>query len=251
MWQLKNITVREQDAYLVRNASAAFHPGRLSVILGPNGAGKTSLLRAALGLQKMASGESILNDVLYSDFSPDDRARHTAYLPQDRPLAWPMFAEDIVALGRFAYGASPNRLSKADEIAVDSALSRCNLTHLVGRQADSLSGGEKARLHLARTLATEATWIIADEPIAGLDPKHQHEMMRVLKNEATNGKGVILVLHDLSLAARYADDVLIMKEGSVVCNGPTRQCINSSTFSAVYEIPVEVRNHDVLFTPAG
>ena len=151
--RISNLTIRAKETVLVENVSTELKTGELVVLLGPNGAGKTSLIRGALGLIKPSSGTSQLNGTEVSSISPTERAQQVSYLPQIRPLAWPNRVRDVVALGRFSHGATIGRLSEQDQSAVDAAISACDLTHLQDRSADTLSGGELARMHCARAFA--------------------------------------------------------------------------------------------------
>lgn len=225
---------------LVTEASLRLGPGELVALLGPNGAGKTSLLRLALGLLLPASGTSEIDGTDVRRLGLQHRARRIAYLPQTRPLAWPARVRDVVALGRFAFGTPLGRLRAQDADAVDRAISACDLAHLADRSADTLSGGELARVHLARALAAEAPLIIADEPAAALDPLHQHQVMALLKAAAEQGGGVLVVLHDLALAARYADRLVWMREGCIVADGPVGETLTPDRIAAVYGVRARV-----------
>ncbi len=225
---------------LVADAGFALEPGTLTVLIGPNGSGKTTLLRLALGLLEPASGSASIEGTPARSLSPTARARRIAYLPQSRPLIWPQPVRDIVALGRFAYGAAPGRLSTGDEAAVARALSACRLEGLEERPADTLSGGELARVHLARALAAETPLIVADEPVAALDPRHQHQTMRLFAAAARQGRSVLTVIHDLGLAARYADRVLWMKHGRIVADGSPQQTFSSDRLRKVFGISAQV-----------
>ena len=141
---------------------------------------------------------------------PAERARRIAYLPQARSLAWPLRVRDVVALGRFAHGAAPGRLGAEDAAAVSRALASCRLASLADRLSDTLSGGELARTHVARAMAAEAPFLLADEPTAALDPLHQHQVMRLVRAYADAGRGVLVVMHDAALAARAADRLVWM-----------------------------------------
>lgn len=232
----RGITVRVHGRTLVDAADLEVASGRLTVLLGPNGAGKTSVLRAAIGLAPRAGGQAMLDGQDTAHLRPEARARTLAYLPQARPLAWPQRVRDIVALGRFAHGGALARLGAEDAQAVERALAACDLTALADRAADTLSGGELARVHLARALAAEAPLIVADEPVAGLDPLHQHRVMAGLRGFVAQGGGAMAVLHDLDLAQRYADDLLWMKEGRIVARGSVADTMTPERVAEVYGV---------------
>jgi iron complex transport system ATP-binding protein len=246
----QGITVEVAGATLVADAALTVAPGELVVLLGPNGAGKTSLLRAALGLIS-ASGTATLNGQPVAKMAPPDRARALSYLPQARPLAWPARVRDVVALGRFAHGVTLGRLSPRDSEAVEGALARCDLVELADRATDTLSGGELARVHLARALAAEAPLIVADEPVAALDPRHQHRVMGLLRDFVRGGGGALAVLHDLALAAAYADRLVWMKDGRVVAQGPVPETMTVERTAAVYGVRSRIIDGDVLIDGAA
>jgi iron complex transport system ATP-binding protein len=238
------ILVTAGSATLVSEASLTLSPGELVAILGPNGAGKTTLLRALLGLIELAAGAALVNDRDCATLPAAERARHISYLPQRRPLAWPNKVRDIVALGRFAHGAALGKLSAPDAAAVDQAIAACNLQALADRNADTLSGGEIARVHFARALAAGAPLLIADEPTAALDPLHQLSIARLLRDFVSNGGGALVVLHDVALAARFADRLLWMKEGRIVAAGTPAETVSAQLLHDVYGVRAHVASDE-------
>ncbi|WP_299329047.1 ABC transporter ATP-binding protein [Parasphingopyxis sp.] len=230
-----------EDRHLVADASFDLERGMVTALIGPNGSGKTTLLRLALGLLAADDGTALIDGLSVTELTPVARARQIAYLPQMRPLVWPQPVRDIVALGRFAYGAAPGRLSATDSAAVNQAIASCSLEGFEERAADTLSGGELSRVHLARALAGETPLIVADEPVAALDPRFQHEAMRIFRKVAAEGRGVLTVVHDLALAARYADHVLWMKEGRIVAEGSPLDTFSTDRLDAVFGVNAEVR----------
>lgn len=227
-------------AQLVTDASFALERGSLTMLVGPNGAGKTTLLRLALGLLKPDSGRAVVNGDDVTTLAPVQRARTIAYLPQQRPVVWPQPVQDIVALGRFAYGAAPGHLSSKDEAATARAIAACDLQGFEERAADTLSGGELSRVHLARALAAETPILVADEPVAALDPRYQHEVLRIFSAAASEGKSLLMVVHDLALAARYADRLIWMKGGRILADGPPRETIQPERLKTVFGIEARV-----------
>ena len=235
-----SISVSADSATLVSKASLTLSPGELVAILGPNGAGKTSLLRALLGLVELSSGSARLDGKDCAALPAAERARHISYLPQRRPLAWPNKVRDIVALGRFAHGAALGKLSPPDARAVDEAIAACDLRALAERNADTLSGGEIARVHFARALAAGAPLLIADEPTAALDPLHQLGIARLLRDFVDSGGGALVVLHDVALAARFADRLLWMREGQIVAAGTPAETVSEKLLLDVYGVRAHV-----------
>lgn len=225
---------------LVDNADLRLGPGELVVLLGPNGAGKTTLLRLALGLIAADAGSARIDGDDARQLPAATRARRIAYLPQARALAWPARVRDVAALGRFAFGGPLGRLGPADAEAVARALAACDLADLADRRVDTLSGGEQARVHIARALAAESPLIVADEPAAALDPLHQHQVMAVLRQQADRGGGVLVVLHDLALAARYADRLVWMKEGRILADGPVAETLTQARVAAIYGVRARI-----------
>ena len=238
----RNITVCADGATLVDDASLSLRPGELVAILGPNGAGKTSLLLAILGQIKVAGGTVELGGDDCFGLAPVERAKRISYLPQRRPLAWPNRVRDVVALGRFAHGATLGRLGPADAEAVDGAIGACDLDKLADRNTDSLSGGELARVHFARAMAAQAPLLMADEPVAALDPRHQFRIAELIRQFVKDGGGAVVVLHEVALAARFADRLVWMNGGRIVAEGSPRETLNSRIMAEVYGVRADVRN---------
>lgn len=241
----KDLSVKAGATTLVNGANLRLVPGELVALLGPNGAGKTSLLKAALGLEKRSAGVARLDGSDSAKLSPIERARRVAYLPQQRPLAWPNTVRDVVALGRYAYGAAPGRLSPEDAAAVDQAIKRCDLTELTDRQTDTLSGGELARVHCARAFAADAPLLVADEPVAALDPRHQFRIMDIVREYVDRGCGALVVLHDISLAARYATRIVWMKDSCIVADGAPEDTLTPERLADIYGVRATVSGRAV------
>lgn len=233
---LDAVGVRLEGRAIVENVTASLGAGRLVALAGPNGAGKTTLLRAIAGLVP-ASGTIRLDGDDLARLSPAARAKRASYLPQGHQVHWPLPARDVVALGRYPHGArDPARLSAADEAAVEAALDRAGVRALAERDVRTLSGGERARVMIARVLAAEAGLLLADEPTAALDPRHQLEVFAALKAEAARGVLVIAVTHDLLLAGRFADEVLLLHEGRLVASGPPSIVLTPARLREVYGV---------------
>ncbi len=227
--------------------------GELVGLLGANGAGKTTLLRGVLGLAPRAGGAVTAGGRDPARLAPAERARRIAYLPQARPMAWPLRVRDVVALGRYAHGATLGRLGEADAAAVSRALAACRLDALADRPCTTISGGELARTHVARAMAAEASFLLADEPTAALDPLHQHQVMRLIRAYADAGRGVLVVMHDAALAARTADRLIWMTGGRLVADGPPESTLTAARLAEVYGVRASVRRiaRDWLVTVEG
>ncbi|EQB03222.1 ABC transporter ATP-binding protein [Sphingobium baderi] len=237
------VTIRAQHIVVelgrhpaVRGVSLDLYPGQLVGIIGPNGAGKSSLIRAMLGLVPLSGGAVSIDGSDISRLTRRDVARQVAYLPQGQTLHWPLSVERLVALGRLPHLGPLSRLTAADEAMVDAALTRADVLHLKGRIATELSGGERARVLLARALAVGAPALIADEPLAALDPGHQIDVMDLLRAQARSGALVATVLHDLGMAARYCDRLILMDRGEAVADGPPAAVLTRANLAHVYGI---------------
>ncbi len=235
-----NLSVVTNKVSLLANASLSLRTGELVILLGPNGAGKSILLRSALGLVKPATGRSLLGGDNVRSLSPMQRAQRVAYLPQTRSLAWPNIVRDVVALGRFSHGAALGGLRGQDAKTVDQAIVACDITHLTHRKVDTLSGGELARVHCARAFAAQAPLLIADEPIAALDPRHQFRVMDLISQYVAGGGGALVVLHDVGLAARYASRLIWMKAGEIVADGTPADTLSPERLSTIYGVRARV-----------
>ncbi|MCP3736445.1 ABC transporter ATP-binding protein [Sphingomonas sp. RP10(2022)] len=226
-------------------------PGRVTAILGPNGAGKSTLLKALAGLVTPAAGSVTLAGAPVAGLPPRDRARRIGYLPQDAAVHWNVAAREIVALGRVPHRAPFAAPSPADHAAIEAALAATETIALVDRPVAQLSGGERARVLLARVLAGQPDWLLADEPLASLDPAHQVDILDRLRGVAVAGRGVVLVLHDLAQAARVADDVLLLRDGAVVAAGPAADVLTPSTVARVFDVRVATLPGGRMMVPIG
>jgi iron complex transport system ATP-binding protein len=212
------LTVRRKGATLIDAVTLSARSGDFIGLVGPNGAGKTTLLRALGGLEGSAEGRVLVDGADIRALSPRERARRIAYLAQTREVAWAITAEAVVALGRFAYGAR-SKLASDDRAAVGRALSATDAAAFRTRTMPTLSGGEQARVHLARALSAETPVLLADEPTAALDPKHQQAIMRALRAKADGGAIVIAALHDLAMVRRFCTRTTVIDRGTVVADG--------------------------------
>ncbi len=228
-----NVVVTAGKQVLLDACSCAVRRGEVLGICGPNGAGKSTLLRVLAGLQSVTAGQINYNGQALRTLSLRTRARSLGYLPQAPTLAWPITVRELAALGRFPYGSEPLETRTA---MVEAALSVVGLTALAERPVETLSGGERTRAHLARLLAGRPQVILADEPTAALDPHYQIEILDLLRSLATNGTAVALVLHDLALAARYCDRLLILQDGKMVACERPEEVMTPTLLASVFQI---------------
>jgi iron complex transport system ATP-binding protein len=221
---------------VLNDISLSLSSGHLVALVGPNGAGKTTLLRALAGLVPSDGAVHVGGDAL-SSLPLRERARRFAYLAQGQVVHWPLPARDIVALGRYPHGATdPARLTPRDSEAVLRAMQVADIMAFSERRVTELSGGERSRVALARVFAVEAPVILADEPTSSLDPRHQIDVMKSLRTAAGKGTLVIVVTHDLGLAARFADRVLVLSDGRLVSHGAPAEALSEQVMADVFRI---------------
>jgi iron complex transport system ATP-binding protein len=234
------ISLSRGSRTILSDVSAVFPPGRISVILGPNGAGKSTLLEALAGLLPPASGQVTLGDVPLAGMAAQDRARAVGYLPQGGTVHWNLAVDELVALGRLPHRGAFGGLSAADRAAIDDALAATDLVGLRHRPVNQLSGGERARVLLARVLAGAPRVLLADEPLANLDPRHALDALRLFRAAADAGAAVVLVLHDLQAAARSADQLLLLAEGRCLAAGPPEAVLTQALLRQAYGVEMRL-----------
>ncbi|MET4898288.1 ABC transporter ATP-binding protein [Sphingomonadaceae bacterium jetA1] len=240
MVALENITVTRGRHTVLHGASTTFRAGRLTVVIGPNGAGKSTLLDVAAGLLPPSAGRVMLDGQPLSALSRRDLAIRRAYLPQNPQVDWAISVERVVALGLTAHLPAFGGLPGIWRARIDTALDRFDLADLRDRPATQLSGGELARVMLARATIGDPALLIVDEPTAGLDPRHALDAGRRLRALADAGCAVVVALHDLDLAARIADDVVALKAGRIEAHGPADAVLTAANLGHLYDIEAHV-----------
>ena len=227
---LQDLSVTLRDRIIFSDVSLRVETGEFVGLIGPNGAGKTTLMRAALGLLPSRGLSSL------AELSARDRAKAVAWMPQSREIAWPIPVERLVALGVEAAGKSAK--GDAGQAAIEAAMTRMGLARFKTRAASRLSGGEQARALIARALAQDTPLLMADEPIAGLDPAHQISTMQVFADLAAEGRAALVSLHDLGLAARHCTRLVLLAEGGILADGPPAEVLTPDNMARAFGVSV-------------
>jgi iron complex transport system ATP-binding protein len=239
MLRAANVSVELTGTPIVVGATLELKRGELTLLVGPNGAGKTTLMRALAGLLP-AEGRIELADRPLASYSVRDRARQIAYLPQGHVFHWPMSVAAVVALGRHPHADAFAPLADEDRAAIGRALAATAVEPWASRAVTTLSGGERARVALARALATQAPILLADEPTMSLDPRHQLVVMELIARAAHDGGAVLAIVHDLALAARFGDRVVMMERGRLVADGAPRDVLTPARIADVFAVEATI-----------
>ncbi|WP_153343785.1 heme ABC transporter ATP-binding protein [Nocardia aurantia] len=220
--------------------------GQILALVGPNGAGKSTLLAALAGELAPVTGTVELDGRPLTDWTHTDMARRRSVLPQSHSVGFPFTAREVVTMGRAPWARTPRR--DGDEAAIAAAMAATDVEHLAARPFPALSGGERARVALARVLAQDTHTMMLDEPTAALDLGHQEQILQLARRRAHAGAAVVVVLHDLGVAAAYADRVAVLADGRLVAAGPPREVLTTGLLTTVYRHPIEVLDHPVTGT---
>lgn len=235
-----NIGVRYAGKSVLNAVSMDLKPGEMLGLIGPNGAGKSSLLKCLAGVLSPDEGSVLLNERALNAWPKRELAQQLSYLEQGAQAYWPLSVRRIVELGRLPHLKYSNNLSVLDHQAVDTALALAQLDALQNRNITELSGGEHRRVMLARMLATQASILLADEPLAGLDLYHQLQTMALLRAHCQRGGSVLMVMHDLNLAARFCDRLALLHQGELVAIGRPETVLTEPRLRQVYEVSVRI-----------
>lgn len=230
-----NLHVEIGGRPILSNVDLSIAAGEVTAIVGPNGAGKSTLLACLAGLRQPTLGAAFLDGVPLSGMRPRDRARRLAFLPQTPEIAWAVEARTLVALGRTPFIGARGQ-AEEDHAAVDRAMAAANVAAFEHRIVDTLSGGERARVLIARALAGEPEWLLADEPLTGLDPAHQLDAAALFRRMADDGVGVVVTLHDLSMALRMSDRVVVLADGGVLADEPPATALSPDVLKRAYGV---------------
>jgi iron complex transport system ATP-binding protein len=240
--EARDVTARYHGAArpALAGVSCAVHEGRLVAAVGPNGSGKTTLVRVLSGLLPLERGSVRVAGRDVGVWSRHELARVVGVLPQREDILFPLRVDETVMLGRYAHLGPLAASGDADRNAVRAALERCDVTALAPRSVDSLSGGEWQRVRLARALAQEPRALILDEPTASLDVRHEMELLELFRTLVDQGMAALVITHHLNLAARFADHILLLREGVLVAEGPPAMVLSREVVGQVFDWPVAV-----------
>ena len=242
--QARDVSVSLGGRTVLDRLTTSVAPGELVAVVGPNGAGKSTALRMLAGLLRAKSGSVTLDDVPLAAITGRALARRIAYLPQDRAVHWALPAVRVVALGRLPHRSFAAGESATDRAAIDAAMVRMDVAQFADRPVTMLSGGERARVLVARALAQEAQYLIADEPAAGLDPAHALALFEEFARLARDGHGILTALHDLSLALRFATRVILLRDGRCLADGRGAKVLTRENLAAAFAIDAIVTEID-------
>ncbi len=236
--QAEDVVVELGGRRVVDGVTLGVEPGEVLALVGPNGAGKSTLLSLLSGERQPSSGSVLLGGRPISEYESLELARTRAVLTQDNSVSFPFLVGQVVEMGRSPWARTSNR--EQDTAVIADALKRTDVSHLLGRRFTQLSGGERARVSLARVLAQDTSIVLLDEPTAALDLRHQEDVLRIARDLASYGRTVIVVLHDLSLAGAYADRVALLERGRLRAVGTPAEVLTEELVSEVYQVAVEV-----------
>jgi iron complex transport system ATP-binding protein len=242
--EASDIAVRFGPTTLLEGVDLVVRAGETVGLVGPNGSGKTTLLRILANLRTPEAGRVRYAGRTAAEIGARELSRQIAYLAQGGTVHWPMRVESVVALGRLPHRRAFQGLDAADRTAIERAMTAADIVSLRRRTMEQVSGGERVRILLARALAVDASILLADEPIAALDPLHQLQVMDLLQTTAHAGRGVVVVLHDLALAARFCDRLILLAHGRILAEGPPAQVLSDSHLAQAYGVEVVRGEHD-------
>lgn len=239
-----SLTVAVDGKTLIDGVDLVVRPGEMIAVLGPNGAGKSTLLGGLAGLIAPTSGSIALDGRALSAWPARELAATRAYLPQNGALEWPLTVARVVALGRLPLAGLWGEAKADTQRAVDTALAEMDALGLKDRIATTLSGGELARVLLARAIVGDPRIILADEPLAGLDPRHQLDALGRLRKLSENGRAIAIAMHDLDLAARFSTRLVLLSGGRIIADGPPRETLTAERIAEAFHVEARVGADD-------
>jgi len=247
-YRLKQVSFAIGSKYIVKDLEFSFKAGNLVSIIGPNGAGKTTLLKLMSGELKPSGGEIFLNDLAFSELSLKERANKRAVMTQSSSVVFDFLVEEILEMG-WVQGSSDDFVKACSDV-----VNSCGLDELMGRKFNTLSGGEQQRVQFARALlqvgglskTADDRFLLLDEPTSNMDVAYELNLLNLAKEVRKTGVGVIVVLHDLNLAARFSDQIILMNSGLIVASGQPEEVLSDRILSDVYSTELRVERHEQL-----
>jgi iron complex transport system ATP-binding protein len=235
---VRNLVIKRAARVIIKNLTFDVYSGEVLGLIGPNGAGKSTLLSCLAGIEANFEGCINLDGKPLDKLTVQERARKIAWLEQLGAVHWPLTVERVVMLGRIPHLPRWSHATKADSLAVENALAQADCLNLRERRVTTLSGGERTRVLLARALATEPSLLLADEPVSSLDLRHQLQTMQLLRSYVSGKNAAVVVMHDLSLAARFCDRLLLLDAGQLIACGEIASVLTQQNIAEVYKVSV-------------
>lgn len=236
--KVSQLVVKRADHVIINNLTFDVYGGEVLGLIGPNGAGKSTLLSCLAGIEGYSEGSIELDGKPLVKLTAQERAQKLAWLEQLGAVHWPLSVERVVMLGRIPHLPRWSQASEADMLAVENALAQTDCLNLRQRRVTTLSGGERTRVLLARALAAEPSLLLADEPVSSLDLRHQLQTMELLRSYVSDENAAVVVMHDLSLAARFCDRLLLLSEGRLIACGEIAAVLTQQNIAEVYKVSV-------------
>lgn len=244
MFQLNNVDFRVPERLLLHDISLDFDAQKVYGLIGHNGSGKSTLLKLLTRQYIPSTGSVLFNNQTVEQYSAREYAKHVAYLPQHLPTATALTACELVAMGRYAWSGLLGRFSAEDKAAIDEAFTLTHTEKFAEQLIDNLSGGERSRIWLAMCLAQKSRFLLLDEPLAALDIAHQLDVMELIRSLSENLQlGIIIVIHDINLAAQYCDELVALKNGAVLKQGKPSEIMTSDVLEEIYSVQMNIIAH--------
>ncbi|URL02670.1 ATP-binding cassette domain-containing protein [Avibacterium sp. 20-126] len=252
MFELNAVSFALPEKVLLHPISLQFNTGKIYGIIGPNGSGKSTLIKLLARQQMPTSGQLKFNQRLIQQWKHRAFAREVAYLPQYLPQANNLTTRGLLQMGRYAWNGLLGRNLKQDEQAIQNALEWTNMQSYANQFVDTLSGGERSRVWLAMLLAQQSRFLLLDEPLAALDIAHQVEVMQLIQKLVKNlNLGVIIVIHDINLAARFCDELIALQSGKLLMQGSPQDIMTPQALAQIYHIHLQVQAHPIDHIPVA
>lgn len=236
----QNLSLRIGEKQLLDNIAVEIDKGQIIGLIGPNGAGKSTLLKVLANILPADSGQYRLANKNIRQYKEKELAQKVGYLAQNATAHWPLKAQRLIELGRLPFQGYRQKLGNKDRDIINAAIAKTETAHLLDRVVTTLSGGEQTRIFLARLFAAEPEVIFADEPIAALDPYHQLHIMEILREHAQKGGTVVVVMHDINLASRFCDQLILMDKGKIRGTGDINDLLKNNVLTDTFRIKLRL-----------